>query len=921
MATTKIIPDVLDLNEATSDSGLKIPTGTNNNRPATDVAGMIRNNTNESSDSSASCEEYYNGTAWQKINNVAIPVYYRAVLYTGNGGTQAITGVGFKPDFVWIKERGGAENNYVQDSTRGSTQQIYTNQTAAQFNETTAVTSFDDDGFTMGSYSGINNNGDTYVAWCWKANGGTTSSNTDGTITSTVQANEDAGFSIISYNGNGTSGATIGHGLSVAPDFLIFKRLNATESWNVWSSSVSSKVGFLNLTDAFINYSVLGTDTSTITLNNGTGHNASSSPYICYAFASTDSFSKFGSYTGNGSTNGPIVETGFEPAFIMIKQTDDVANWCIVDNKRSTTNPRNKTLRANSDVSEATVGSTQLVVDFLSNGFQLKQTSGNNVNNGNFIYMAFAADPDTEAPTVAKSFSTVAWTGDGTARDIPVGFKPNLVWIKSRSFGRNHYWYDSIRGANKQILSNATDAEATITGRLTAFNTDSFSIGTSSEVNNNNETYVAWAWKADDNEPTVFGGSALAVYKFEDNANDARGNYNGTTSNITYSTGKFNKAASFVVGNSSKINFSNSLHGSSFSMSFWMKATDMGTGTSATSYSIYSAWIDVNNYFRPVLYGDGSLLLLTKYSGTFKSNLTATGIITENTWHHIVFNFTPLDTNAYVDGVNVGTFPSYDTISFTSKDFGTNRSTPDFTGDIDQLRFYDTALTQENVTELYNETASDNDDLTFGAPGETIISANANAGFSIVKYQGDGVSVKQVPHGLSAAPDFIVVKSLDSAYNWMVYASPEGENKHAYLNLTNVFEDPSLSVWNDTAPTSTVFSISNNANVNLSGENYIAYCFHSVSGYSKIGSYTGNASTNAITGLGFQPDWILARRTDTADNWAIIDSVRETYLLANLTDTEATYNWFEFTSDGFTLSTSTLNASGGTYIYMAFKIN
>jgi len=275
-----------------------------------------------------------------------------------------------------------------------------------------------------------------------------------------------------------------------------------------------------------------------------------------------------------------------------------------------------------------------------------------------------------------------------------------------------------------------------------------------------------------------------------------------------------------------------------------------------------------------------------------------------------------------------------------------NTSLQYFEGDVDQVRIYSGAVSDIGAAELYAETASQNDDLTLGAPPETIISANSNAGFSIVKYEGDGVPGKQVPHGLSAAPDMVIVKSIDAAYNWMVYHSAAttnlgktAEHGHAYLNLTNVYEEPSagvVSVWNDTAPTSTVFSISDNANVNVSGDNYIAYCFHSVSGYSKFGSYSGNGTTQTIT-TGFQPDWVLIKSATSAYNWFIYDSVRSVsvgsnpgtanarpYIIATSSGAEngvTSYN-VNFDSNGFSVSTSIeLNGSGQTYIYMAFKIN
>jgi len=848
-------------------------------------------------------------------------------------------GLNFTPDFVWLKSRTTTYGHRVIDTSTGTDKYLETNSAASQQGAGGAgLISFDTGGFTVGSGNAHNANGNDFVAWCLKANGGTTSSNTDGNVTTTVQVNETAGFSIGTMSSTGiTSSQTFGHGLGNVgdgvPDLLIVKGTSAVSEWRVYSSALNNYDGFLQLytTAALYTAGIDSTfNSSTFNLQwTGTAQN-----WVFYAFKQIEGFSKFGTYTGTGGDL--IVETGFEPAFLMIKRTDSGnEDWFILDNKRNPVDYRNTILRANATDADTTVTNGDIDVKFLSNGFafdDIPSTSGGfNASGGTYFYIAFAADPDTEAPAVAKSFTSVAYTGTGTNQKVEgLGFAPNLVWIKSRSTTNPHVLHDTVRGIGNVLYSNLTNAEADESPYFTSVGYDYLQFGTNAgNYNNTGTNYVAWAWKADDNEPTITGGSALAAYKFEDNANDVRGNYNGTATNITYTTGKFNKAAVFAQSSNSKLDFSNSLHGSTFSMSFWIKPTDL-PGTDATAYSIYSAWVDVNNYFRPVLYGDGSLLLLTKYAGTFKSNRTSSGILTENTWHHIVFNFTPTDTNAYVDGVNVGTFPAYDSISFTSKAFGTDRGTPNLTAHIDQLRFYDAALIQENVTALYNETASDNDDLTLGAPGETIISANANAGFSIVKYQGDGVVGKQVPHGLSATPEMIILKDLDQTVDWAVYhvgtdaTSPEDYKLE--LNTTDARIDQA-GAWNDTAPNATTFTLGGGSVVNTSGNNYIAYCFHSVSGYSKIGSYSGTGTTNSITGLGFQPDWIMIKRTTAAHNWVIADSVRgdQVSLFPNLSNAESDQGGDDLVSldsNGFTVGTNTrVNSNGDTFIYMAFKIN
>ena len=391
MATTKIIPGVLDLNEATSESGLKIPTGTELNRPATDVAGMVRNNTNESSDGSASCEEYYNGTAWKRLNNIPFPVYFRTVLYTGNGSTQAITGVGFKPDFVWIKERSAAESHRLFDSTRGATKRLFSDNTNAESTATDSLTSFDADGFSLGSSAGINENSQTYVAWCWKANGGTTSSNTDGTITSTVQANDAAGFSIVQYNGNGSGGATIGHGLSSAPELTIIKKTSATEDWyyqsevqlGAWDKNLRlNTTGGLATSSTF----VTGVSSSVTTLGTSSAVNGSGVTYINYNFYSVAGYSKFGSYTGN-ATAGQAITTGFEPTWILIKSTVGNANWRLYDTTRGISAGF---LRVQANNAEDTLLAPNLTIN--ATGFEITAngvSSGLNANGNLYIYLAF----------------------------------------------------------------------------------------------------------------------------------------------------------------------------------------------------------------------------------------------------------------------------------------------------------------------------------------------------------------------------------------------------------------------------------------------------------------------------------------------------------------------------------------------------
>ena len=393
MATTKVSGELVDLNEATSESGLKIPTGTNNNRPATDVAGMVRNNTNEASEGSASCEEYYNGTAWQKINNVALPVYFRTVLYTGNDVSHAITGVGFKPDWVWIKRRNSSESSAIYDSTRGINQQLESNSTSAQATNTApfeGFTSFDSDGFTVDNNGGTNRAPNTYVAWCWRANGGTTSSNTDGSSTSTVQVNSAAGFSIVKYVGNQTAGHTIGHGLGATPEVIIIKCINVARPWYVYHVGVDATNPAdynlrLNATDARQDSTTEFNDTeptSTVfTLGTASGPNGTGDDYIAYCFTPIAGYSKFGTYAGSASNVNVV--TGFQPSFVLVKNTG-VEDWNIMDSTRG----GSERLFPNDSRAESTTTNACI---FNSDGFTIGVTGNASLNNAgdNYIYMAF----------------------------------------------------------------------------------------------------------------------------------------------------------------------------------------------------------------------------------------------------------------------------------------------------------------------------------------------------------------------------------------------------------------------------------------------------------------------------------------------------------------------------------------------------
>ena len=322
-----------------------------------------------------------------------------ATLYTGTGATISVTNAaGFKPDFVWLKGRSIAYENGLFDSVRGVTKYLTSNATSAESTLADTLTAFNSNGFTYGANVTQNNNGSTYVGWQWQAGQGTTSSNTNGSITSTVSVNASAGFSIVTYTGNGTIGATIGHGLGVSPSLIIAKRRNLTDNWSIYHKSLgATKYLFLNLTDAVVTNNTTWNNTeptsSVFTVYNDNRINASASTYVAYCWAEIAGFSKFGSYTGNGSADGPFVYLGFRPKWVIIKSsTNGTTSWQIYDSNRNSYNVANNVLFSN--LSDAEVSSSVVNVDFLSNGFKCRGTNTNiNSNGATYIYAAFAENP------------------------------------------------------------------------------------------------------------------------------------------------------------------------------------------------------------------------------------------------------------------------------------------------------------------------------------------------------------------------------------------------------------------------------------------------------------------------------------------------------------------------------------------------
>jgi len=340
--------------------------------------------------------------AYTTIDNPGL--FFNTVLYTGNGSSNAITGVGFQPDWIWLKNRSTNNSHQLYDAVRGTTKYLESDNTDSEYTSSNGISAFGSDGFTIaGNLTGANNSSDNFVSWNWLGANGT-ASNSNGSITSTVSANTTAGFSIVTWTGNG-SDATIGHGLSSAPEMYVVKNRSDSADWRVGQTVAGNTMtggnGYYmewNDTKASTNPGSAVTWGSTptaptasvFTVGSNNAHNGSSDDMLAYCFHSVKGYSKIGSYKGNGNANGTFVYTGFKPAWVMGKATSRADVWWMHDIKRSTFNPMDDRLMTQANSAEG----VEWDIDYLSNGFKIRDTDAQANGSGEtYIYMAFAESP------------------------------------------------------------------------------------------------------------------------------------------------------------------------------------------------------------------------------------------------------------------------------------------------------------------------------------------------------------------------------------------------------------------------------------------------------------------------------------------------------------------------------------------------
>ena len=498
--------------------------------------------------------------------------------YGGSTTSIGYTGLKFQPDFVWLKGRGG-DNHNIADSVRGVQKFIFPNLPSLEFSQSSYLTAFDTNGFTLGNDGSINANGQSFVGWSLKAGGAPDAINVKaaglaptpgsvmidgvkstavllGTIAAKkISANTASGFSIVQHEAN-NSNDTIAHCLSSAPDLIISKQTDASGAWGVYNSA-SGTGNYLYLNEPYdvaASASVYPTVNSTVFAPGSGGWNFGTGTYIHYCFANTNGFQRISTYFGNSLASGPIVYTtsdgtatgtnGFEPAFVMIKATNfgSNADWVIFDNKRDPNNTRKKFLYANSNAADGTASS--LEINFYTNGFQPIGSDGTHNGAGTkYLYLAIAADKDSSVPTAANSLDTVIYTGTGTTAgdllNVETSLTPSFVWVKNRNVAVNHYLYDSTRGTGdaKALHSNDTASQASASayadnGGIAALSPNSFtayrgSDGTYQGTNLNADNYVAWTWRAGGLPTINDDGDITSIVSANPAAGFSIVNYNG----------------------------------------------------------------------------------------------------------------------------------------------------------------------------------------------------------------------------------------------------------------------------------------------------------------------------------------------------------------------------------------------------------
>jgi hypothetical protein len=872
---------------------------------------------------------------------------FNTVLYSGNQTARSITGLDFTPDLVWIKSRNETNLHVLTDSVRGTNKQLFSNQTDAESTSTNRLTVFDSNGFSIAAGNSlyrINKNNINYVAWCWKAPDAFSHSASGSQLASSGKSNQAAGFSIVSYTGNDTTGATVKHNLGVKPELILFKARGVNNNWGVYASAITAdKFLVLNNTDAAGDSSTPFNDTepdaTVITLGTLGSFNRSDSPgMIAYCFASVAGYSKIGTYEGNAGNKH--IDCGFEPAFVLAKSIDSTSfSWVIFDNKRNTTNERDCELYPNLDSIEYCIGRG---VDFTTTGFQLNSTSYINTNGEDYIFYAVAADPDTTTPTLAKSFNIDTYTGtggtqqigsvntlftkyavfNGSSSYIQTGFTLPAdstmsfsFWLKPRAYGSGDTYVLS------DLNSSAGDRRLDL--RFNSSGNFIIDIGNGSSNNTEviNYTMGASALGAWVHLVVTINGTAVKLYK------------NGIIAAEQNSSVAFGTAGSRQVTLGRAGDYTGSAHYNGQMDQLRVFTSTLAASDVTTLYNETQSTSSTLDYPASkgciILYEfndnadntgpnyDGTPVNITYDSFLFKPDLVIIKNREQNDgWRWFdtqrgVLNRLESDaTSAAADLAN--SLTAFNNAGFTVG----SEATVNTSGE-DYVAYSLKMLDNNNNVPIENEVGTI----------DSLTSVNALAGMSIAKYIGNGTQNATIGHGLTSSPDMVIIKNLDQTDSWFV--SHSGLSSNQFMELDNVASATDQNPLNHTRNSTTFQTTGTTPHhmFNASGENYIMYSFITTSTFSHFGSYDGDNGTDRLFNIGFAADFVMVKKSNGNSNWQTFDSIRGGNAQIDFNSDAVEYTGgstpIEFVSNGFKIKSNytTYNATGGEYIYWAMKIN
>jgi len=865
---------------------------------------------------------------------------FDVVTYTGTGSTQSISSLAFQPDFVWIKERGGTKDHNVYDIIRGATKELFPNGTGVENTLTNGLTSFDSDGFTLGAGTRANGSGQTYVAWAWKANGAAVS-NTDGTITSQVSANDAYGFSIVSWTGNSTAGATLGHGLSTAPKIIIVKNRSRSTygDWVVGHDAVSgfqdgkqlyfdsapfaSSEGYFNNTSP----------TSTVfTVKNNYQVNYSGDDYVAYVWSEVAGFSKISSYTGNGSSTGPVVTTGFKPAFVLLRNPNINENWLLFDRKRDSSDRQYLVL--NDANPEGTGGGW---INFLDDGFQIKATSSAvNPNGQSIIYMAFAEQPDGSVIDSLIDTPTNATTPTDTgAGGEVVGNYATLNPLQTTSALSNGNLDASLNTAMGTFTTFfPSSGKWYCEVKLTTGGDSGWRMGVINDRNPGfdlGSTSNSWAFLGDGRlyhngvassyGSSVSQGANLMLALDIDNGKVWYGSEGNWFSSGNPATGA-NPSQTFTAGQSMSFAFqagtgTNQVISANFGARSYTYTAPSGFKSLNTANLPEPTIADGSQYFDTKLYtGNGGTQSITGYN--FSPDFAWIKNRSAAASNNLADTVRGVNKVLFSDGTGTENTDTNRLTAFNSDGFdvGSNNAV---NGNGNGIVGWAWDAGSSTVTNTDGSTTAQ-------------VRASAASGFSIVSWTGNN-NTTTIGHGLGKHPDMILLKNRTGSNDWIVYHAYIGNRQDGWgLNLNKASAAQSNSDFFTQGGNFTSTKIPLGALGNRTTTN-IAYVFTSVEGFSKFGRYTGNGSADGpFVYTGFKVAFLLLKCTNITEMWMLHDSARDPdnvvskLLQPHTSDAEidnVTNYGVDFLSNGFKFrsSTSRNNGSGNTYIYMAFAEN